>query len=122
MRRVRGQSTIRSCIIQLGIPLHFRLSVKRWNATSQQRAASPFDMVRISATGQQSAHDLLSADLLEQVVQLADETAATQVVLRDSSGLLVGIYNQYRYWTPSRARLLAGDIVRYDLDAVTGGQ
>ena len=43
------------------------------------------------------------------------------LLVPESTGLVVGIYNQYRYWTLSRARLLSGDIIRqYLLDAITG--
>jgi len=41
-------------------------------------------------------------------------------VVQDEPGLIVGVYNQYRYWTPSRARLLSADIIRSYLDAITG--
>jgi len=95
--------------------------VKRWDASYSDRAASPFDMVWVTAKDE-SRNGVVLDDLLEQITKLAEEVAATQVILRYSGGLLIGIYNQYRYWTPSRARLLAGEIVRYELDAITGGQ
>ncbi|MGO8765027.1 MAG: class I SAM-dependent DNA methyltransferase [Limisphaerales bacterium] len=47
-----------------------------------------------------------------KVLPLANETGATRVVETLSGGLLVGILRQYRYWTPSRARLLGAEIVR----------
>jgi hypothetical protein len=50
--------------------------------------------------------------VIEQVLQLANDTGATRVVHEDHEGLLIGIFNQYRYWTPSRARLLAAEILR----------
>jgi hypothetical protein len=47
-----------------------------------------------------------------RVLPLANETGATRVVETLRDGLLVGILRQYRYWTPSRARLLGAEIVR----------
>jgi type I restriction-modification system DNA methylase subunit len=47
-----------------------------------------------------------------KVLPLANETGATRVVQTLHGGLLVGILRQYRYWTPSRARLLGAEIVR----------
>jgi hypothetical protein len=50
--------------------------------------------------------------LLSQVLALSNETGVTRVFLTLEDGLIVGILNQYRYWTPSRARLLAAEILR----------
>jgi hypothetical protein len=50
-----------------------------------------------------------------KVLPLANETGATRVVETLRDGLLVGILRQYRYWTPSRARLLGAEIVREHL-------
>jgi hypothetical protein len=47
-----------------------------------------------------------------QVLQLASDTGATQIIRETERGLVVGILNQYRYWTPSRARLLAAEILQ----------
>jgi hypothetical protein len=52
-----------------------------------------------------------------KVLPLANETGATRVVETLRDGLLVGILRQYRYWTPSRARLLGAEIVREHLGA-----
>jgi len=46
---------------------------------------------------------------------LANETGATRVIETLRGGLLIGILRQYRYWTPSRARLLGAEIVREHL-------
>ena len=47
-----------------------------------------------------------------KVLPLANETGATLAVETVHGGLVVGILRQYRYWTPSRARLLGAEIVR----------
>jgi type I restriction-modification system DNA methylase subunit len=48
-----------------------------------------------------------------RVLQLANDTGATRVIQEAKDGLVIAIFNQYRYWTPSRARLLAAEILRY---------
>jgi hypothetical protein len=55
----------------------------------------------------------------QRVLPLADDTGASQIVMeQDGGGLLVGLRNQYRYWTNTRARLLASEIIRAHLDAI----
>jgi hypothetical protein len=46
------------------------------------------------------------------ILKLADETGTTRIIQQVGGGLLVGLLSQYRYWTPSRARLLGSEIVR----------
>jgi hypothetical protein len=83
--------------------------------------SSPFGVMVLTSNGR-APNDMhaISEGILDQVIEMADKTGATQIVLEEPPGLVVGIYNQYRYWTPSRARLLSADIVRYHLDAITG--
>lgn len=50
--------------------------------------------------------------LQKLILQLADQTGASMIIQEQDGNLLVGILNQYRYWTKSRARLLAADILR----------
>jgi len=47
-----------------------------------------------------------------QIVQLANETGATRIFLEIEGGLAVALLNQYRYWTPTRTRLCAAEIIR----------
>jgi hypothetical protein len=83
--------------------------------------SSPFDLMVFTSNGKGLADPSVIADgVLEKILQIADETGATQIVIPESGRLVVGIYNQYRYWTLSRARLLAGEIIRFHLDAITG--
>jgi hypothetical protein len=48
----------------------------------------------------------------EQVIPLANQTGSTQIIKEIEGGLLIAILRQYRYWTPSRARLLGAEILR----------
>jgi len=50
--------------------------------------------------------------LHRHILSLADETGATSIIHEVQGGLGIGILNQYRYWTRSRARLLAAEILR----------
>jgi hypothetical protein len=51
------------------------------------------------------------------ILRLADDTGATRILQPVDGGLLLGILSQYRYWTPSRARLLGAEIVRQHMHA-----
>jgi hypothetical protein len=88
-------------------------------APQQPREGLPFGVLVLSSNGRPDVQAIREG-VLAQVLELADKTGATQVVLQNSPNLVVGIYNQYRYWTPSRATLLAADIVRYHLDVISG--
>ena len=74
------------------------------------RQKAPFGIVLVGEKGRALAEpDSLFRDF---ILELADDTGATKIVQQVENGLLVGILNQYRYWTPSRARLLGSEIVR----------
>jgi hypothetical protein len=63
--------------------------------------------------------DRLDEKMYREVVPMADSTGASQIILRQAGGgVLVGLRNQYRYWTTTRARMLAADIIRDYLDAI----
>ena len=55
---------------------------------------------------------------LRELMDEANETGASRIVLRvPSGGLVVGILNQRRFWTRSRARLCSLHIEQHHLDA-----
>ena len=71
---------------------------------------APFGMVLIGEQGSTiSEPDVLFHDV---ILGLAENTGTTRIIQHLEGGLLVGILRQYRYWTPSRARLLGAEIVR----------
>lgn len=71
---------------------------------------APFGIVLIGERGGTTLEpDALFHDVL---LRLADDTGTTRIIQHLEGGLLVGILRQYRYWTPSRARLLGAEIVR----------
>ena len=70
---------------------------------------APFSLLTLGTRGQQVLAP--SDDVDRRVLQLASDTGATQIIRETERGLVIGILNQYRYWTPSRARLLAAEIL-----------
>ncbi len=54
--------------------------------------------------------------LISQVMREANRTGCSRALVHEEGCLLVGIIGQYRYWTLSRARLCALDILRNHLD------
>lgn len=61
----------------------------------------------------------LNSSLLHSAMKEADQRAASRIIVRApaSQGLLLGILNQSRYWTRTRARICAQAILRDYLDA-----
>jgi len=74
------------------------------------RETVPFGVLAIGKRGQKLPE--AGGFFRESVVPLAIETGQTLILQESREGLLVAILNQYRYWTPSRARLLAAEILR----------
>ena len=60
--------------------------------------------------------------LISQIIEEANKTGCSRVIVHEEGRLLVGIIGQYRYWTLSRARLCALDILRHHLDAFPIGK
>jgi hypothetical protein len=60
--------------------------------------------------------------LISQITKEANKTGCSRVVVHEKGLLLVGIIGQYRYWTLSRTRLCALDILRHHLDAFPMGR
>ncbi len=78
------------------------------------QTSSPFGLLLIFKRGAaMPAPDGLFRDVL---LKLAEDTGSTRIIQQVGGGLLVALLNQYRYWTPSRARLLGAELVREHLD------
>jgi hypothetical protein len=60
--------------------------------------------------------------LISQITEEANKTGCSRVIVHEEGRLLVGIIGQYRYWTLSRARLCALDILRHHLDTFPVGR
>ena len=69
----------------------------------------PFGMILITKRGQSIAKP---DEIFHQLIlRLADDTGTTRIIHTVEGGLVIGILNQYRHWTLSRARLLGAEIV-----------
>jgi hypothetical protein len=56
--------------------------------------------------------------LIRRLMEEANKAAASRVVMRvPEGGLLLGVLNQRRFWTESRARLCGVYLMRHHLDA-----
>ena len=53
-----------------------------------------------------SRGDAVSLDIKEMLSVIADNSGASLIRFQKGSTMFIGMLNQYRYWTPSRARLL----------------
>lgn len=80
----------------------------------KQSPLAPFGLLLISKRGTK----ISNPDTLyrETLLKLANDTGSTRIIQEVESGLIVALLNQYRYWTPSRARLLGAELVREHLD------
>jgi hypothetical protein len=78
-----------------------------------EEAESPFLVFTLGTMGNPAA----SPDALfrESILPLANETGATRIIKVADHSLVIGLLRQYRYWTPSRARMLAAEIIRHHL-------
>jgi hypothetical protein len=61
-------------------------------------------------------------ELISQIAKEANISGCSRVIVHEEGCLLVGIIGQYRYWTLSRARLCALDILRNHLDVFPVGR
>jgi hypothetical protein len=85
--------------------------VQLWNPMANGNAVEiAFGTLLIGEKGRKPSEQ--NSIFISKVLPLANETGATRVIENLRDGLLVGILRQYRYWTPSRARLLGAEIVR----------
>ena len=58
---------------------------------------------------------------ISQIAEEANNNGCSRAIVHDDGSLLIGVIGQYRYWTLSRARLCAMDILRNHLDVFPVG-
>jgi len=87
-----------------------------WPANTAPDA--PFVVMLLRAKGARAT--IPEALFHEAVLPLANETGATRIIKQLDDALLIGVLRQYRYWTPSRARMLAATILREHLTVFEG--
>lgn len=84
----------------------------------EQGFLSPWHFFSVySPTGSPVLTQEAQNHLISLITEEANRTGCSRVIVHGEGYLLVGIIGQYRYWTLSRARLCALDILRHHLDA-----
>ncbi|MCX5828430.1 MAG: N-6 DNA methylase [Deltaproteobacteria bacterium] len=90
---------------------------------ANQDIDSPWHFFTISSSATSvSLTQAAVKELISQITEEANKTGCSRVIVHEEGRLLVGIIGQYRYWTLSRARLCALDIMRYHLDQFPMGR
>jgi N-6 DNA Methylase len=79
---------------------------------------TPFVVMLLRARG--TRVKIPATVLHEAILPLANETGAVRIIKQLDGALLIGVIRQYRYWTPSRARMLAATILREHLTVLEG--
>lgn len=86
-----------------------------------QSEVSPWDGIALQAARAQETREPAPASDWAGMLRAADETAASEVLLRtDNHGLLIGRLAQQRYWSETQAQLLAQRIIWSHLDVLKG--
>ncbi|OJV11830.1 MAG: hypothetical protein BGO12_08390 [Verrucomicrobia bacterium 61-8] len=85
--------------------------LKLWQDAEQQ--PSPFIVFTLAEKG--TVLNDTDAIFRDAALPLAHETGATRIIKETQGGIFIGILRQYRYWTPSRARMLCAEIIREHL-------
>ncbi|MBW2187206.1 MAG: N-6 DNA methylase [Deltaproteobacteria bacterium] len=80
----------------------------------KEKEIMPWHFFSIST--KENQHPVSSKKLISLITEQANQTGCSRAVIHENGILLIGIIGQYRYWTPSRARLCALDIIRHHLD------
>lgn len=79
---------------------------------------SPYSIVLL---GTAKAMPAVPVEMFEaDILPLANQTGASRIIQQVEDGLVVAILNQWRYWTPSRARLCAAEILRNHMAVFEG--
>ena len=83
----------------------------------------PWVFLRISAQRAAKNSEGLTFKALRTIVEEADRHGASLITYRDKQArtVVLGLLSQYRYWTPTRARLAAADLRRQHEDFLLGG-
>ncbi len=103
--RARVESILRPFFERLGKNVSVSLDTPA-NAV----ATTPFSILTVR--GERELELSAAPEIQTQVLALANQTGASMVYIElPGLTLAVGVLNQYRYWTPSRARLCATEIL-----------
>jgi hypothetical protein len=77
---------------------------------------SPYEL--ISVTTDEGQPQLPKDFLRDEILPLASKTGASRMIMETGNALIIAVLNQQRYWTKSRARLCAAEIINNHLDVL----
>ena len=85
---------------------------------AEQEVHAPWYFFAVSSSSSSEClNHAIQKKLISQISEQANKTGCSRVIIHEKGRLIVGTIAQYRYWTLSRARLCAVDILRHHLDA-----
>jgi hypothetical protein len=91
------------------------VQVTLWSLAASTNSLAPYSLLLV---GTDKTPPAVSESMFrDQVLPLASESGASRVLFEVENGIAVGILNQQRYWTRSRARLCAAEIVKRHMSA-----
>ncbi len=86
-------------------------------AITKSTTSPPWHSFSISASsGPTKLTQLAQKRLISLISAEANKKGCSRAIVNENRALIIGVIGQYRYWTLSRARLLAIDILRHHLD------
>ena len=84
--------------------------------TANKNPASPWFFFHITTDQSQPIDTKQTKQFIAKIIKQSNEHGCSRVIVHGQSSLIVGIFGQYRYWTKTRARLCALNILRNHLD------
>jgi hypothetical protein len=99
------QTSLRPFVRKLGK----EVQVSLWQPRGHVDLRAPYSAILVGIKSK--TVNLDERTFCDQVLSLASESGASLVIHEEDNGLVVAILKEYRYWTPSRARLCAGEIL-----------
>ncbi len=91
------------------------IAINELNLTGQDNF-SPWYFFTISSSISSELLQDLPTKLITKITKEANKTGCSRVIVHEDGLLLIGIIGQYRYWTLSRARLCAMEILQNHLN------
>jgi hypothetical protein len=86
-------------------------------------AGAPWEVIAIDAPKETSpSSQIHDPTWMEDLFTRADQEGASQILVWQEGRLLLGVLRQYRFWTPSRARLCALEVLQGHLGDLLGDE
>jgi len=84
--------------------------------TANNNPTSPWFFFEVATHPGQPVDTAQTKQFIAEIIRQSNEHGCSRAIVHGDSSLTVGIFGQYRYWTPTRARLCALEILRNHLD------